>query len=129
VVTIPWLTPQSRGLRVLLGGVLANVDAGPLLEMQLDYKVMMLLGDLLRLGNVFRQKDLDFTMEIQAYSGWSRFFGEIWQFFAQKKNHCIFPMDDCHFGYKQNFLKTAPMFPPYMHYSILLTISAWTDIL
>jgi hypothetical protein len=28
---------------------------------------MMFLGDLLGLGNVFRQKDPDFTMEIQAY--------------------------------------------------------------
>jgi hypothetical protein len=39
---------------------------------------MMFLGDLLGLGNVFRQKDLDFTMEVQATGGWSRFFGEIW---------------------------------------------------
>jgi hypothetical protein len=44
VATIQRLTSQSRQLRVLLGGVLANVDGGPLLERGLDYKVMMFLS-------------------------------------------------------------------------------------
>jgi hypothetical protein len=41
VVLIQWPTSQSRQIRVLLGGVLANADDGPSLEMQLDYKVMV----------------------------------------------------------------------------------------
>ncbi len=48
-------------------GVLLNADDNRLLERQLDYKVMMFLGDLLGLGSVSKQKDPNFTTEIQAY--------------------------------------------------------------
>lgn len=60
VAIIQWLTSQSRQLKVWLGCVLANVDDNMLLDRQLEYKVMMFLGNLLRLGNFFRIKDLDF---------------------------------------------------------------------
>jgi hypothetical protein len=55
VVIIQWPTSQSRQLRVLFGGILANADDdGTLLERRLDYKVMMFLGKLLGLGNILR---------------------------------------------------------------------------
>jgi hypothetical protein len=60
VAIIQWLTSQSRQLKVWLGCVLANVDDNMLLDRQLEYKVMMFLGNLLRLGNFFKIKDLDF---------------------------------------------------------------------
>jgi len=60
VAIIQWLTSQSRQLKVWLGCVLANVDDNMLLDRQLEYKIMMFLGNLLSLGNFFRIKDLDF---------------------------------------------------------------------
>jgi len=61
VAIIQWLTSQSRQLKVWLGCVLADVDDNMLRDKQLEYKVMMFLGNLLGLSNVFRIKDLNFT--------------------------------------------------------------------